>query len=207
MGFLESAMPWDAPDAPEFVLVLAEKIGSGNDRECWRHPANPALCVKVAKPEQERVQNEIDYHYGRLLARRGIATPHLTRVHGWVRTNRGRGLVVDLVCQPDGSPAPTLFEALRDGLIDRRQAVELVNEAFDWLVENDIILADFGPDNFLVRRLSKGGFRLVFVDGLGARHFGMRYWARRTFGFLAHRKSDEFRRRTLALLESCSTSP
>jgi len=202
MGSPGSAISWDASDAPEFVLVLSEKVGSGNDRECWRHPINPALCVKVAKPEQERTQNDIDYHYGRLLARRGVPTPHLTRVHGWVMTNRGRGLVVDLVRQPDGTPAPPLLEALRSGLIDLAQAYELVVEAFDWLAANRVILADFGPDNFLVRQLPDGRFRLVFVDGLGARHFGMRYWARRTFGFLARKKSAQFRRRVLALLAS-----
>src|SRR3546814_19909871 len=89
-------------------LVLTEVIGTGNDRECWRHPLNRSLCVKVAKPEQERTQNEIDYHYGRHLARHSVAGRYLPRVHGWVETNRGRGLVVDLVQQPDGPPSPTL---------------------------------------------------------------------------------------------------
>jgi hypothetical protein len=187
-----------AGDSP---LVLTELVGDGNDRECWRHPRDRALCVKVAKPEQERAQNDIDFHYGRYLARRNVHGPHLTRMHGWVCTDHGRGLVFDLVQEPDGSPSPSLLQALRDGRITHAQAVALVDEAFDWLIAHRVILADYGLNNLLVRQGADGRRHLVFVDGLGARNFGFQYWARRTFGFKARKKARQFREKTLRLLE------
>src|SRR3546814_7700932 len=50
-------------------------------------------------------------------------------VHGWVETNRGRGLVVDLVQQPDGTPSPTLRIALGTRLVTNEEAVALATEA------------------------------------------------------------------------------
>jgi hypothetical protein len=192
------------PQLPGSPLHLSEMIGRGHDRECWRHPDNLSLCIKVATPEQERAQNDIDFHYGRHLARRAITGPHLTRVHGWVNTDRGQGLAFELVQQPDGTPAPPLKLALRQGFITAEEAAELVREAFNWLTTHNVILADCGLDNFLVQQLPDGRRRLVFVDGLGARNFGVKYWARRTFGFLARRKARQFRQRTLHLLTSFS---
>jgi hypothetical protein len=193
----------------DVTLVLSEKIGAGHDRECWRHPLNPALCIKVPKPEQERAQNEIDFHYSSHLAHHAVAGPHLPRVHGWVRTSHGRGLVVDLIQQPDGTPCPTLPQALRSGMITEMEAVGLVYEAFDWLIANGVMLADYGVSNFLVRNSVEGRPYLVFIDGLGTRHFDLKYWARCRFGFLerwaARQKALYFRNKTLHLLHDRSS--
>jgi hypothetical protein len=205
---LESAA--GAPEARNVVLVLSEKVGAGNDREVWRHPLNRSLGIKVPKPEQERAQNEIDLHYSAHLARSGIAGPHLARVHGWADTNRGRGLVVDLILQPDGTPCPTLPQALRDGTISEMEAADLIREAFDWLGNNGVMLADFGVHNFLVHRSTPSDRpHLVFIDGLGTRHFDFKYWARCTFGVLerwaARQKAAAFRDKALRMLHDRSS--
>ena len=211
MSTLPSGCLADAPAFQDVVLVLTEKIGAGHDREVWRHPLNRALGVKVAKPEQERAQNDIDLHYSTHLERLGVAGPHIPRVHGWVQTNRGRGLVVDLVQQADGTPCPTLSQALRDGMISEMEAVGLIYEAFEWLKRNGVILADYGVDNFLVRESAGAGraYHLVFVDGLGTRHFDFKYWARCTFTPLEHwaarQKAQAFRDRTLGMLRDRSS--
>lgn len=183
------------------LLVLTQKIGSGNDRDCWRHPVVPEWCVKVARPEQLRPQNEIEFHYGRFLAQRGVYGPHIPRIHGWAHTHLGRGLVVDLIQQPDASPAPTLGEALSQGLITTHQAVRLVQEAFGWLVQHDVILSDYSVSNMLACRASNQRWRLVFVDGLGARHFGLNYWINRNLGFKARQKARKYEQRTLAFVQ------
>lgn len=183
------------------VLVLRELVGTGNDRSCWRHPGNPAWCVKVAKPEQERPQNEIDAHYARHLARRNIRGPHMPEVHGWVQTDRGPGLVFDLIQEPDGTPSPPLLKAVLSGRVSTDQARELIDEAFGWLVEQRVLLVDYGIDNLLIQTRSDGRCFLVFVDGLGARKFSLRYWFHRRFWPKAVWKAQEFRLKTLALLD------
>lgn len=210
MSTLPSGCLADAPSLQDVVLVLTEKIGAGHDREVWRHPLNRALGVKVSKPEHERAQNDIDLHYSTHLERLGVAGPHIPRVHGWVQTDRGRGLVVDLVQRPDGTPCPTLSRALRSGMITELEAVGLIYEAADWLARAGVILADYGVDNFLVREAGAAGrAHLVFVDGLGTRHFDFKYWARCTFTPLEHwtarQKAQAFRDRTLGLLRDRSS--
>jgi hypothetical protein len=188
------------PHEHEPDLVVSEMIGVGGDREVWRHPGNPSLCIKVPRPDVVRAQNDIDLHYSQWLAQRNIASPHLTQVYGWVETNRGRGLVVELAQQPDGTPCPTLSSALLSGMITQEQGAALVDEAFDWLIAQGVIMADCGLSNFLVRLSPQGRYHLVIVDGLGARHFGFKYSLRRTFVFLARRKDRMFRKKVMDFL-------
>ena len=87
------------------LLNLTELIGSGNERDCFIHPDNPKYCVKVTKPGVVgRRQNEIDMAYFEVLKRRNISSPHIPACHGWVETNRGKGIVVERICRPDLSP-------------------------------------------------------------------------------------------------------
>lgn len=182
------------------ALVVRELIGSGNDRDCWQHPANPALCVKVAKPEQERPQNEIDYHYAQHLKKLDISGYHMPRVHGWVLTDKGPGLVFDLVRNHDGTVARQLLPSLSAGDIDFALAEQIVAEAFAWLIKTRVILADYGINNLLVQNYAPGAYRIVIVDGLGARNFSWRYWLNRQLGFKAIRKAREFHAMTLDLM-------
>jgi hypothetical protein len=76
----------------------------------------------------------------------------------------------------------------------------MVDQAFDWLIAKGVIMADCGLSNFLVRQSPQGGYHLVIVDGLGARHFGVKYSLRRAFVFLARRKDRIFRRKVLSFL-------
>lgn len=108
---------------------MTELIGRGNDRDCWRHPRDGSLCIKIARPGHQRPQNEIDYHYSRFLEKQRIRSRHLPRVYGWVRTNRGRGLVCDLIHEPDGKPSPELLDAVRGGSLSREQVIRLIDEA------------------------------------------------------------------------------
>ncbi len=197
----------DLVTEPDAALELTELIGSGNDRECWRHPGNPQLCIKVAKPEQERPQNEIDAHYAKHLLKRNISGAHIPAVHGWVATNKGPGLVFDLVMDDSGQPSQTLLKSVHSGALGYAQARALIDEAFDWLIKHKVILADYGIDNLLVRRSKDGGHHLVFIDGLGARNFGWNYWLNRLLPFKAVKKAREFRLKTIQLLDQSLCEP
>ena len=198
------------PSSRETVLTVSELIGSGNDRDIWRHPLNRTLGIKTCKLNHARAQNDIDYHYGMHLAHLGVTGPHLPRMHGWTATNRGAGLVVDLVLQPDGTPSPTLPQALRSGQINTLEATGLIYEAFDWLGRNGVMLADYGIHNMLVQNTPQDERTyLVFVDGLGTRHFDLKYWARCKLRSLerwtAQAKAQAFRDKTLAFLHDRSS--
>lgn len=185
----------------ENIIELVELIGSGNDRDCWRLPFNESLCVKVAKPEQERPQNEIDFHYAMHLKKKKISSPHIPKVYGWILTSKGVGLVFDLIKNQDGQTSKPILSALKEGQVSLSIANELVTEAFDWLIAKKVILADYGINNLLVQNYGVDKFRLVIVDGLGARNLSWNYWVNRTFGFKAVIKAKEFRAKTLNIIK------
>ncbi|ARP83513.1 hypothetical protein CAL12_23600 [Bordetella genomosp. 8] len=210
LAVLDPERSADLSSAPDIALVLSEQIGSGHDRVVWRHPLNRALGIKVSKPDQERDQNLIELHYGMHLQRLGIASRHLPRVYGWVQTDHGPGLVVDLVQQADGTPCPTLPHALRSGMVSEMEAAGMVGEACEWLADNGVILADPGINNVVVHRSPETGRPyLAFVDGLGTRNFDFKYRLRCALPALerwtARHKADVCRGKFLRMLRDRSS--
>ncbi|WP_028357126.1 YrbL family protein [Brackiella oedipodis] len=183
-------------------LHLDHIIGAGNDRNCWQHPNHADLCIKVANQQLERDQNKIESHYWQHLQKHGIhRSVHLPDYYGWAHTDKGEGLIYELVHDFDGTPSPTIFQACESGLISYDQGREFVTEAFNWMLDNNVILADYGSDNMLLRTHDDGSRSLVFIDGLGARDLNFQYWLRRTFGFKARKKTRQFFHKTLSLLQ------
>lgn len=174
-------------------IVLTEKIAEGGTRECWRHPEDESLCIKVTKTNTRRDQNKLDLHYAKTLIRRNINGPHLPVYHGYVMTNRGRGLVMDLIADFDGTPSLTFLQAVRSGLFPREQVTEILDEGFDWLIEQNVIVADYGYENLMLQKHEDGSYTLVFIDGLGGRYFNLRYLIRSRFNIPQPFRAMEFR--------------
>lgn len=164
------------------LLVLTEKIGAGHLRECWRHPEHPARCIKIAKNKpRAHLQNLLESHYAIHLHERGVSDARVPRVHGWAMTDRGWGLVLDLVVDPQGTPAPTLRQARAQGHLSDEAAAALLNDALDWLARNGVVWVDASQDNVVLQTSPQGRLQLAFIDGLGGRHFNMEYRLRCRF--------------------------
>lgn len=188
------------------INPVLDLVDSGNDRDCWRMAENHSLCIKIAKPEQERPQNEIDYHYAKHLAKKGIQSVHMPTVYGWQLTDKGVGLVFDLVLDMDGQVSKQIIPAIKSGLVDVAIAKEQVDIVFAWLIEKRVILGDYGIKNLLVQNYAPDKFRVVIVDGLGARNFGWRYFLNRTVTYKAVIKAREFRQMTHDLIDKALTN-
>lgn len=182
-------------------IVLKEKIAEGSARECWRHPDNGSLCIKVTKPSKRQDQNKLDLHYAKTLIRRNITGPHLPTYHGYVMTSRGKGLVMDLIADFDGTPSLTFLQAVRFGLIARGQINEIIEKAFAWLIEQNVIVADYGYDNLLLQKHADGAYTLVFVDGLGGRYFNLKYLIRSRFNIPQPYRAREFREKLQIVID------
>ncbi|SAI65552.1 PhoP regulatory network protein YrbL [Bordetella ansorpii] len=164
------------------LLILKEKIGAGHLRECWRHPEHPARCIKIAKNKpRAHLQNLLESHYATHLQQRGVADMCLPRVHGWAMTDRGWGLILDLVVDAQGMPAPTLRQARAMGTVSDDAAAALLNDALDWLACHGVVWIDASQDNVVLQATEQGGTRLAFIDGLGGRHFDLEYRLRCRF--------------------------
>lgn len=180
---------------------VLDLIGSGNDRDCWRLANIDGICVKIAKPEQERTQNEIDYHYAKYLAGKNIYSVHMPKIHGWLLTDKGVGLASDLVLDHNGDISMQILTAIRSGKISLDLAKQIVDEAFAWLIDKKVILADYGINNLLVQNYASNKYRIVIVDGLGARHLNWNYWINRKLSFKAVIKAKEFCQMTHAVID------
>lgn len=150
------------------MLTLTEKFASGKHRTVWRHPLDTTLCIKIPIPNSGKDDNANEHDYLHHLASRGVRSRHIPRTYGWVETDHGRGLILDLIRTPDGAPAPSLRSTLLHGQIDETKALRLINDTLDWAADNGVIVLDAGLQNFAVGgdQLS-GGEWLVLIDGLG----------------------------------------
>ena len=147
-------------------------VAEGTDRKCFIHPENSSLCIKVLHPERRagRFWREIRYYSG--LQRRNADFKHLTRFHGLVDTNLGRGAVFDMVLDDDGRVSKSLDHyLLQDDPNFNDWAVAEVESLKQQMYEEWIVFHDLNPTNILVRRLSFDEYGLVVIDGIGHNHF------------------------------------
>ena len=174
----------DDLDGGSVVLDLghAQWIGQGWKRDCYLHPEDFSLCLKLPRDDpQEHLslrdrlakwrngESAGDLHnrrewqafeqFGKILA------PFVPRYHGFTETSRGRGLVIDVVCDQDGTPSIHLRKWLKMATTDKGEPLlQQFRILFDLLENHDLWLMDLNFQNFLVQVLDDGTERLWLID-------------------------------------------
>lgn len=170
-------------------LSKQEKIGTGNERTCYRHPTDNKKCIKVStSPKANRDQNCLEDYYLNSLIKRGVKIAYIPKIYGWTNTSEGYGIITDLIIDTNNQPAPTLLSEIRSGNIDIESATSLVDELYEYLLSNSIIFADISLNNILVGVTDEGKQRLFIIDGLGARRNGPKLWIRSKLTVVARYK-------------------
>lgn len=213
------------PNNPIKRLVLAglEPFAHGGGRDCYVHPLDSALCVKVARegrsPQERRQQvawwkrwrkpaekyDDSLRDFRILKALESDNDPatwqHVPRCMGWVETDHGRGLVTELVRDADGLISRNLLEYLwTHGYDDRVQAA--VDEFARFWERKSIPTRSLFLDNIAAQVRPDGTLRLVVIDGLGNTLLIPWYTWSKTLGRLwARRKLQQLRRDIAALVE------
>ncbi|KPQ01926.1 YrbL family protein [Marinobacter sp. HL-58] len=173
-------------------LSGCEPFASGYNRHCYRHPDDPALCLKVLRPEniEARYQRQtwpkkalgrarIDDNRQELRAHRQTAISkllmnnqsslvwaHLPRFHGTADTSRGPANISELITDSNGSPAATFEHYLRHRGFDQ-PIQEAVQRFCTWLLQTGILTRNLLPHNLVIADRN-GQPELFLVDGLGA---------------------------------------
>ncbi len=176
------------PASQPLPLKTLQPFASGGNRLCYVHPDDPALCIKVRRPdfslEQRRakkgfpktllplshfddnreefgVMTALDRSFGEPLYR------HVSRCHGFVATDMGDGLVSELIRNGDGTIAETLKKHIWDHGFDDtcRRAVKQFCDHWRALAipSRDLLL-----HNIVVQQCGDAIQRLVVIDGLGS---------------------------------------
>ena len=174
-----------------------EPIGAGGSRDCFAHPDDPRLCIKVAKSARGAKASAREARYLARVARRfpDADLARVPRVRGRVLTDRGVGWVQDRVVDASGRPSPTLLAAL-DGDVHAHDPApwdRAVEEFVAWAEAVPLLLRDLTAANVCARTRADGSLELVPVDGHVPRGTWRRLFPDRRLA--AARNRDELRAR------------
>lgn len=153
----------------------------------YEHPENPALLVKVMRPEAvtgrygdegtwwRRTRRHGPYilfvreirEYLAAKAGGGDSVWSVQKIIGLADTDMGLGMIVEAARGADGALAPTAAKLIATGGFDEKaaDAFEEFNRA---ILESNVILADLHERNIVYARMQNGVDRFVMIDGLGA---------------------------------------
>lgn len=144
-------------------------IGKGLHRECYVHPKNKNLCVKVVVAgDSKEIQREKKYYS--LLERRDISWEMLAKFYGFVETNLGQGAIFDLIRDHDDEISKSLAyylassERTESHYLGLSRSISLLKE---YLYQQKVITMTLKPKNILFKKIGHEDGRLVIVDGIG----------------------------------------
>jgi len=157
------------------VLSDANPVAVGGHRLCYLHPDHDGRCIKVMKKTSVRTgpddENELEHKAYLALEKTAddIVWQHIPRCYGMVETDLGRGIVIDYLCEPDGSPALTVKARIAKGI--DRSFQDALDEFKKFLTLGKVRLGDMHIENLLVCNIANTGReRFYIADGLSNRH-------------------------------------
>jgi hypothetical protein len=143
-------------------------IGKGAHRECYKHPENKDLCIKLNFfNDQKEIKREKDYY--RHLEKRRISWEMIPRYYGDIVTNLGVGSVFDLITDQDSSVSKDLTYYLSSQKETEKHYDSLLNSVLllkKYLSSNRIITMNLDPNNILCQKTELGISRLFIVDNV-----------------------------------------
>ena len=170
-------------------LSRTEPLAVGHLRHVFQHPENPAYLIKVMRADAVDARITKGRWYKKLPRTREYigyvrelkeyivsqARPHsrnapIARMVGLVDTDLGLGLVAEKVCGPDGRLARTLAAMYAehhgfDETLERELAL-----FYRGLLDANVIVGDMHAWNIVYGSDSRGGPRLILIDGFGEKN-------------------------------------
>jgi len=177
-----------ARDADSDLVCLSglQPLARGRCRAVYRHPENPRWLIKIIRPEAPPRDPwyKARRRYGPFLptlrelkeflsihARRPEDQALVENIVGFVQTDLGLGLIVELLTGPGGEPAPTIAAlAGRGGFGPAERAA--LDAFFSRLMDSGLIIGDLHLRNVVYAHDARTGeSRFVLVDGIGDKLF------------------------------------
>ena len=147
-----------------------DRIAVSKTRDCYLHPEEPGLVIKIAKRPSGRFRrnaNHQEWQSWRYLRERFGHSDYFVICHGFVETTLGEGLMFDCVRDADGKVSRRLAQVLPDPAYDPDQVEDAVSGFCRYLMDRQIPLFDLNPFNILIQVLPDGNYRPVSIDTKG----------------------------------------
>ncbi len=134
---------------PLSTLHLQKLLGRGGTRECWQHPLNDGLCVKVNLAN--RKNNSLIYEIQVYERIKNLLPGLIAAVRPELAdTDKGPGLVSELIRDDDGTISPSLRECFERG-DDMKEILKPLNRIIKRLIVRDMFFFDLNTGNFAVQ--------------------------------------------------------
>lgn len=167
-----------------------EPFATGGRRWCFVDPRDPDKCIKVNRTDDLRFgrtqrglilpakwrrpyDNNLDEHrqLSRLMRRIGEAKyDHLPRTYGFVETDLGEGLVMDLIRDEAGPISRTLRQMIVEG-VDAASFMPAFEQLGAYLLRHRVMTRALLDHNIVGQDLGRdrgeARWRLVMIDGMG----------------------------------------
>jgi len=170
-------------------LTKNDLIAKGSERACYINPNDNTKVIKIIYSKgTHNQQNHLEYIYMQYLLKKNKDLSLLTQCYGYVKTNLGDGLVFDRVLDFDLTPSKSLRYYIANKLISIECQQQLLDHLKDYLEKNGILFIDTSLTNIFCQRTNSKEYKLIIVDGLGAKRMGIKFWLYRHFQFYAKYK-------------------
>ncbi len=152
-------------------------IGKGGERKCYLHPNDATKVVKIEYIDYvDREQNRLDIYYSKYLKKIDVSYSYISKCYGYIDTNMGIGVVYDAIKNYDGTISKSFECTIAEKILSKKEEKRLLLELKLYLSENNIVFGDTMMSNILCQEVSKQNYKLIIVDGLGARRYGFKLW-------------------------------
>ena len=145
-------------------------MGKGEGRECYIHPHDDKLCIKIFN-DKETHNEQIYYKH---LKNRGVSQAMLAKSYGSVKTNFGLGGVFDLIRDYNGSISKSLSYYISSEQKITSHFASLLKALLElkrYLLKERIIVRDLKADNVVYKKNTYSTGQLMLIDGIGNADF------------------------------------
>lgn len=160
-------------------IILNEDhfLSKGGERNCYIHPNDNSKVIKIVhRKEKHNEQNKLEYMYYNYLEKKNVSLKYLSKCFGFIDTNLGEGLVFERILDFDNTPSKSFKVYLQNKSFNKLLENSLVNNLKKYLFENDILFIDVDLSNVFCQKISNDKYKLVIIDGLGARRLNWRFY-------------------------------
>ncbi len=140
----------------------------GDNRACYVHPHDDNSCVKILHAGRHKKVQQRELRYFNSLYRRKADMSKVARLLEVCPTNKGEGVVFELIRDFDGSISKTVHDYLIQNKPEYdAMLVDKIAELKAYLYTEAIVFRDLITLNMLIQRKSATDFSIVVVDGIG----------------------------------------
>lgn len=144
---------------------------------CYSHPFDTTKVIKVEYNNSiQRNQNKLETYYYEKLIKKGVDFSHISKFYGNISTNLGAGIIYEAIKDFNGHYSKSFEYLILKKLLSSTDELSLLKELNLYLNVQGIVFGDVVLSNVLCQETSKDKYKLMIIDGLGARRFSFKFW-------------------------------